>query len=141
MGLVVSSMEEVYDASVPAGYVCWQSIDPKTQVEKGQTISFKVSKGAEPSTEPSTEPTPNQPDPSTEPTPGGQLNAISYTVQLPRDRETVQVTVQVDGQTQYDKSLDTAQQLVVVTLKGSGTQTVSVFFDGQPGYSEAKDFG
>ena len=49
--------------------------------------------------------------------------------------------MQVDGQTQYDKSLDTAQQLVVVTLKGSGTQTVSVFFDGQPGYSEAKDFG
>ena len=141
MGLVVSSMEEVYDASVPAGYVCWQSIENKTQVEKGQTISFRVSKGPEPSTEPSTDPTPNQPDSSTEPTPGGQVNAISYTIQLPRDRETVQVTVQVAGQTQYDKTLDTAQQLVVVTLKGSGTQEVTVYFDGQLDHSVSKDFG
>lgn len=141
MGLVVSSMEEVYDASVPAGYVCWQSIENKTQVEKGQTISFRVSKGPEPSTEPSTAPTPNQPDSSTQPTPGGQVNAISYTIQLPRDRETVQVTVQVAGQTQYDKTLDTAQQLVVVTLKGSGTQEVTVYFDGQLDHSVSKDFG
>ena len=141
MGLVVSSMEEVYDASVPAGYVCWQSIDNKTQVEKGQTISFKVSKGPEPSTEPSTEPTPNQPDTSTEPTPGGQLNAISYNIDLPRDRDMVQVTVQVDGQTQYDKTLETVQQLVVVTLKGSGTQEISVYLDGQLSKTETRDFG
>ena len=78
---------------------------------------------------------------STEPTPGGQVNAISYTIQLPRDRETVQVTVQVAGQTQYDKTLDTAQQLVVVTLKGSGTQEVTVYFDGQLDHSVSKDFG
>lgn len=144
LGLVVSSMEQVYDDSVPEGYVCWQSIDPNTSVEKGQTISFRVSRGPDPSDEqPTTEPS-HTPDTSTDnpdQNPGGQINAISYQVSLPRDRDMVRVTVQVNGQTQYDEELDTTQQLVVITLKGSGTQEVSVYFDGQHSYSESVAFG
>ena len=66
---------------------------------------------------------------------------FSYTVNLPRDRDSVEVVVTVDGQEQYRKTLDTVQQLVTVPLKGSGTQTVSVYFDGQLSLSEPKDFG
>ena len=146
LGLTVS-VEEVYDDSVEAGRVCWQSIDPNTEVEKGQTIRLRVSKGSDPSAgEPTTQPStvPNESTPPTDqPTesPSSQLKTISYTVNLPRDRDSVEVVVTVDGQEQYRKTLDTVQQLVTVPLKGSGTQTVSVYFDGQLSLSEPKDFG
>ena len=146
LGLTVS-VEEVYDDSVEAGHVCWQSIDPNTEVEKGQTIRLRVSKGSDPSageptTQPSTDPNESTP-PTDQPTesPSSQLKTISYTVNLPRDRDSVEVVVTVDGQEQYRKTLDTVQQLVTVPLKGSGTQTVSVYFDGQLSLSEPKDFG
>lgn len=50
---------------------------------------------------------------------------------LPQDKETVEVVVTVDGQEQYRKTLPTAQQLVVVTLRGIGVQTINVYFDGE----------
>ena len=53
----------------------------------------------------------------------------------------MEVVITVDGQEQYRKTLDTVQQLVTVPLKGSGTQTVGVYFDGQLSLSEPKDFG
>ena len=146
LGLTVS-VEEVYDDSVEAGHVCWQSIDPNTEVEKGQTIRLRVSKGSDPSageptTQPSTDPNESTP-PTDQPTesPSSQLKTISYTVNLPRDRDSVEVVITVDGQEQYRKTLDTVQQLVTVPLKGSGTQTVGVYFDGQLSLSEPKDFG
>ena len=146
MGLTVASMEEVYDASVEAGKICWQSIDPATQVEKGQTISFRVSKGPDSGAQPSEEPS-QSPDPSQSPagqpsqSPSGQLNTISYTVNLPQDREKVLVVVTVDGQEQYRETLGTVQQLVVINLKGSGEQTVSVYFDGELSSTRSYNFG
>ena len=146
MGLTVASMEEVYDASVEAGKICWQSIDPATQVEKGQTISFRVSKGPDSGAQPSEEPS-QSPDPSQSPagqpsqSPSGQLNTISYTVNLPQDREKVLVVVTVDGQEQYRETLGTVQQLVVINLKGSGERTVSVYFDGELSSTRSYNFG
>lgn len=146
MGLTVTSMEEVYDDSVEAGKICWQSIDPTTKVEKGQTISFRVSKGPDPSSQPSTEPTPS-PGQSTPPTdqpsqsPSGQLKSLTINVNLPQDRESVLVVVTVDGQEQYRDTLPTVQQLVVVTLKGSGEQMVSVYLDGELSSTKAYNFG
>ena len=146
LGLVVS-VEEVYDDSVEAGRVCWQSIDPKIEVEKGQTIRLRVSKGPDPSAgEPTTEPTPS-PNESTPPTdqpsqsPSGELKSLPINVNLPQDRETVTVVVTVDGQEQYRDTLPTVQQLVVVTLKGSGEQTVSIYFDGELSSTKSYNFG
>ena len=146
MGLVVK-LEEVYDDSVKEGYVCWQSIDSKTKVQKGQTITLRVSKGPDPSTgEPPIDATPT-PDASTAPTdqptqtPSGQLNSINYTINLPREGDTVSVVVTVDGQEQYNETLPTVQQIVVVNLKGSGEQMVNVYFNGQLSISETKNFG
>ena len=146
LGLMVS-VEEVYDDSVEAGRVCWQSIDPNTQVEKGQTIRLRVSKGPDPSAgEPTTEPTPS-PNESTPPTdqptqtPGGELKSLPINVNLPQDRETVTVVVTVNGQEQYRDTLPTVQQLVVVTLKGSGEQTVSIYFDGELSSTKSYNFG
>ena len=106
-----------------------------------------MSKGSDPSageptTQPSTDPNESTP-PTDQPTesPSSQLKTISYTVNLPRDRDSVEVVITVDGQEQYRKTLDTVQQLVTVPLKGSGTQTVGVYFDGQLSLSEPKDFG
>lgn len=146
MGLTVTSMEEVYDDSVEAGKICWQSIDPTTKVEKGQTISFRVSKGPDPSSQPTTEPTPS-PTQSTPPTeqpsqsPSGSIKSLPINVNLPQDRETVTVVVTVDGQEQYRDTLPTVQQLVVVTLKGSGEQTVSIYFDGELSSTKSYNFG
>ena len=146
MGLVVK-IEEVYDDSVQEGYVCWQSIDTNTKVEKGQTITLRVSKGPDPSTnEPDTEATPT-PDTSTTPTdqpsqtPSGQLNSINYTVTLPREGDTVSVVVTVGGQEQYNETLPTVQQIVVINLKGKGEQVVNVYFNGQLSTSETQNFG
>lgn len=133
---LVPSMEEVYDP-MEAGRVCWQSIDPTTKVEEGQTITLRVSKGPDPASG-TPEPTPTQTPPTAEPsesptqTPETELKSISYTVDtLPQDKETVEVVVTVDGQEQYRKTLPTAQQLVVVTLRGIGVQTINVYFDGE----------
>ena len=147
MGLVVApTMEEVYDQSVEAGKICWQSIDPLTKVEKGQTITFRVSKGPDPNAQPSADPS-QSPDASESPTsqpsqsPSGQLNSMPITVNLPQDRDSVLVVVTVDGQEQYRDTLPTVQQLVVVTLKGSGEQTVSVYFDGELSSTRPYNFG
>ncbi len=147
MGLTVSSMDEAYSADVEAGKICWQSIDPTTKVEKGQSISFRVSKGPDPSSEqPTTEPTPppgESAPPSDQPSqsPSTQLKSLSVNVNLPQDRDTVTVVVTVDGQEQYRNTLPTVQQLVVVNLKGSGEQMVSVYFDGELSSTRSYNFG
>ena len=51
------------------------------------------------------------------------------------------VVVTVDGQEQYRDTLPTVQQLVVVTLKGSGEQMVSVYLDGELSSTKAYNFG
>ena len=142
LGLVVASIDGEYSATVEEGKICWQSIEAGKQVEKGQTIRFKVSKGPDPASQPSGgESTP--PETSEEPvqTPASQLKTINYTVNLPQDRETVEVVVTVDGQEQYRNTLPAVQQLVVIQLKGSGEQTVNVYFDGELSSTRSYNFG
>ena len=142
--LVVSSVTEEYSDKEP-GIITWQSIDNGVSVEKGSSISFRVSKGPDPNatTEPTTTPTPETSTAPT-PTPGGGTvteNTISVRVDLPRDgRESVQVVVTVDGQVQYDDVVETQMQMVMVQLKGSGTQNVTVYFDGAEDWSRAVNF-
>ena len=142
--LVVSSVTEEYSDKEP-GIITWQSIDNGISVEKGSSISFRVSKGPDPNatTEPTTTPTPEASS-TPAPTPGGGTgteNTISIRVDLPRDgRESVQVVVTVDGQVQYDDVVETQMQMVMVPLKGSGTKEVKVYFDGSEAWSRTENF-
>ncbi len=152
--LVVASIDPVYD-DMEEGRICWQSIPNRTEVEKGQTIRFRVSLGPDPATtEPSQTPE-HTPEPSTTPepeptptatqqpsqTPSGQPNTIGYSIDLPRDRETVELVVTVDGQEQFRETVQTATLVKVVNLTGSGNLLVNVYFDGEIFSSQYKNFG
>lgn len=97
---------ELVSSDEPAGNIIWQSIESATEVKENSTIKFKVSSGLAPAT-------------------------IVINCELPTDRDTVQLTVSVDGQPQFDKAVDcTAVTFVRVPLTGSGTQTVVIYWDG-----------
>ena len=138
--LVVSEVTEEFSEDTEAGIVTWQSIDPNTRVEEGTAIRFRVSKGPDPSAEPSPSPTTGIPP---EPTPGGGelMVTTSVRVDLPRDgRAQVEVVVTVDGAEQYREVVDTQMQFVTVPVRGSGSQTVTVYIDGAEDWSRAVFF-
>ena len=141
--LVVSEVTQEYSDEIEAGRITWQSIDNGTSVAEGSSIRFRVSMGPDPEATPTSTPTPEA-TPTPTQTPGGGTvteNTISVQVDLPRDgRETVEVVVTVNGQEQYRERHDTQMQMVVVPLKGSGTQNVTVYIDGQEAWTRAISF-
>lgn len=143
LGLVVAEVTPEY-SDVEAGRITWQSIENGTSVEKGTEISFRVSMGPDPSTPPETSETPST-EPSTEPTqtPGGGTveKTVSVQVDLPRDgRESVNVTVVMDGQEQYNDTVETKMQMVLIPLTGSGVRDVTVYIDGQEAWTRPINF-
>lgn len=144
LGLVVSEVTPEY-SDVEAGRITWQSIENGTSVEKGTEISFRVSMGPDPSTPPETSETPNT-EPSTEPTqtPGGGTTVektVSVQVDLPRDgRESVNVTVIMDGQEQYNDTVETKMQTILIPLTSSGVRDVTVYIDGQEAWTRPVNF-
>ena len=90
------------------GEIVWQSIPVNTMVEEWTTIKFQVSAG---------------------------LASVSETkyYDLPQDeRTTVRVQVYVGDETdpQYDETVKCSDGQVVVSLSGSGSKKVRVYFDG-----------
>ncbi|MBM6926351.1 serine/threonine-protein kinase, partial [Pseudoflavonifractor phocaeensis] len=81
------------------------------------------------------------PTPSPTSTPVSQPNTIGYTIDLPRDREQVELVVTVDGQEQFHQTVQTATLVKVVNLTGSGVQMVNVYFDGELFSSQNHNFG
>ena len=143
LGLVVSEVTPEY-SDVEAGRITWQSIENGTSVEKGTEISFRVSMGPDPSAPPETSETPNT-EPSTEPTqtPGGGTveKTVSVQVDLPRDgRESVNVTVIMDGQEQYNDTVETKMQTILIPLTSSGVRDVTVYIDGQEAWTRPVNF-
>ena len=100
-------METVY-SDRPGGEIVWQSLTPGDTVKEWDTIQFKVSSG---------------------------LAAVTITedIPLPQDgRETVLVEVFVgdEEKPQYKETLNCSDEYAIVTLSGSGTQKIRVYFDG-----------
>ena len=134
-----------YSDEYEEGDVCWQSIANGTQVARGTTIRFRLSLGPDPAAtpSPSVEPTPEA-TPSPTPDGGGdELKPYTINVTLPRDgRESVQVNVTVgDGQYSYSNTYDTIMQSIPITVYGSGTQEIRVYFDGELAETTTYDFG
>ena len=113
-----------YSSEYDEGDVCWQSITNGTQVAEGTTIRFRVSLGPDPAATPS---------PSVEPSPEA--------TPAPDGRESVQVNVTVgDGQYSYSNTYDTIMQSIPITVYGSGTQEIRVYFDGELAETTTYDF-
>lgn len=106
--LTIASVVEV-ESNEPEGDVTYQSIAAGTEVDEGSSITLNVSKG---------------PKQSPERTGSTQVN-------LPTDRESVSVRVTVNGVEQYNTTVNTETGTVWVSINGSGTQEVSVYFDGE----------
>ena len=134
-----------YSSEYEEGDVCWQSIANNTQVAEGTTIRFRVSLGPDPAAtpSPSVEPTPEA-TPAPTPDDGEEeLKPYTINVNLPRDgRESVQVSVTVgNGQYSYSNTYDTIMQSIPITVYGSGTQEIRVYFDGELAETTTHDFG
>ena len=133
-----------YSSEYDEGDVCWQSITNGTQVAEGTTIRFRVSLGPDPAATPSPSVEPS-PEATPAPTPDDgeeELKPYTFNVSLPRDgRESVQVNVTVgDGQYSYSNTYDTIMQSIPITVYGSGTQEIRVYFDGELAETTTYDF-
>ena len=132
--------DEPQYSDYPAGTVCWQSIESGLGVPEGTTIRFRLSLGPDPEAVPSEEPSP-EPTPTPAPTPGSELRPYTLYVDLPRDKETVQVTVSVSDGYTYTNYYDTVMQRIPLTVYGSGVQEITVTIDGEVTHTESHDFG
>ena len=99
---------EIVDSDRPGGEIIWQSLTPGDTVKEWDTIKFQVSSG---------------------------LAAASITdpIPLPQDgRDKVRVEVYVgDSETpQYSETHNCSDEIAYVTLTGTGTQKIRVYFDG-----------
>ena len=112
--LSVGETEEVFDDTVPAGYVVGQYPAAGTTVDEGTTVNLQVSKG---------------PDPDKQP----QEVEKTITVDLPDSESPVNVQAMVDGQVIFSETKDPTMDLSVdIPVKGKAgeTKTVTIYFDG-----------
>ncbi len=96
------------DSDKPGGQIIWQSIPVNEMYQEGDTIKFQVSSGL------------------------ASVSIVQY-FDLPQDgRETIHVQVYVGNETepQYDETVRSADGQVRVSLTGSGTKNIRVYFDG-----------
>ena len=98
---------EYVESEAEPNSVIWQSLEPLTTVEEGDTIQFKVSQGI-------------------------TVKEITIGIPLPQDGGTtvlVQVYVGDEENPQYDERVRCSDMTANVKLTGSGTQTIKVYFD------------
>ena len=109
------------ESSEKAGAILWQSLDKNAEVDAWSTIQFKVSSGPAPEEEPEEEEE------------EVKVYTKQETVNLPQDgRDVVRVEVYVGDEDapQYSEPLHCSDGVAYVTLKGSGSQKIKVYFDG-----------
>jgi serine/threonine-protein kinase len=111
---------EYVESEEEPGTILWQSIDATTMVKEGDTVKLRVSKGL-------------------------TKNEIIIGIELPQDDRTtvaVQVYVGDEAEPQYDERVSCAPGSLQVSLKGAGTQSIRVLFDGvlDPLQSGSQDF-
>lgn len=164
--LSVGWVNEAFSDEVEAGLICYQSIEPNTDVLEGTPVNLMISKGPEVdpsaspdptvSSDPAVSPTPDEPpitpqptptptpstEPSAEPTAGpSKLARRDGTISLPTDREVVTVSVTVGGVEGYRQEVPTRLRSATYTVTGSGIQEVVVYIDGEEAERYTFDFG
>ena len=121
------------ESSEPKGTVISQSPDAGTEIKKGYRINVVISSGEAPkknTTSESIGSTQDQPE----------LKTVYLTVDLPTDREKVDVTIKIDGKEVFNQNYSTSNGTADVRITGSGTKNVEVYFDGELARSENVNF-
>ena len=144
MDLILGAPVEVYDDVQPAGYVVSQDKEPRTEVLPKTIVNLTVSKGPDPNAGATESPEPTESEPTTPPTesvspspsPSPSQPTVQKTIriELPSDRDLVHVVVTVNGQTQYDDTVDTVFRVITPPLsapEGTMQAEVCVYLDDQ----------
>ena len=144
MDLILGTPVEVYDDVQPAGYVVSQDKEPNTEVLPKTIVNLTVSKGPDPNAGATESPEPSESEPTTPPTesvspspsPSPSQPTVQKTIriELPSDRDLVHVVVTVNGQTQYDDTVDTVFRVITPPLtapEGTLQAEVCVYLDDQ----------
>ena len=98
------------ESDQPAGTILRQSLEAETEVAVNTEISFVISSG---------------------PTPDGGERELHFDFELPMDRETVLLRVELNGEVVFEDTVECSQGSYPMDLKGSGTGTVSYYWDGE----------
>ena len=151
LGLVVGTVGES-ESSRDKGVVLSQSIAEGTEVEEKTTVNLTVSAGKkqeeakpepsktpEPSGGETTENTPAKPEPSTNPgnsggettQPDENTKSKTITVKLPASPESFTLSAKVNDKQVYSKTHQASEGSANITLRGTGTVTVSIYIDGK----------
>ena len=146
MDLILGTPVEVYDDVQPVGYVVSQDKEPRTEVLPKTIVTLTVSKGPDPNAAVTESPEPTESDGETttppsesqipSPPPSSSQPTVQKTVriELPSDRDLVHVVVTVNGQTQYDDTVDTVFRVITPPLsapEGTMQAEVCVYLDDQ----------
>ncbi len=146
MDLILGTPVEVYDDVQPVGYVVSQDKEPNTEVLPKTIVNLTVSKGPDPNAGVTESPDPSESGgettaPPTEsvtpsPSPSTSQPTVQKTIriELPSDRNLVHVVVTVNGQTQYDDTVDTVFRVITPPLtapEGTMQAEVCVYLDDQ----------
>ena len=139
------------DSDKPQGTVIEQSIPHGSSISKNTSVNITVSSGKK--SEDSEQDNNNHTNNNNETPPkkdndnqGGdntgkptqtqtqtqttQAKQYNLSVSLPADKETVSVIIKQSGSTVYDKTVNTSVGTLNVTLYGTDTANIQVFFDG-----------
>lgn len=151
LGLVVGTVGES-ESSRDKGVVLSQSIAEGTEIEEKTTVNLTVSAGKkqeeakpepsktpEPSGGETTENTPTKPEPSTNPgnsggettQPDENTKSKTITVKLPASPESFTLSAKVNDKQVYSKTHQASEGSANITLRGTGTVTVSIYIDGK----------
>ncbi len=151
LGLVVGTVGES-ESSRDKGVVLSQSIAEGTEIEEKTTVNLTVSAGKkreeakpEPSKTPessggeTTENPPAKPKPSTNPgnsggettQPDENTKSKTITVKLPASPESFTLSAKVNDKQVYSKTHQASEGSANITLRGTGTVTVSIYIDGK----------
>lgn len=151
LGLVVGTVGES-ESSRDKGVVLSQSIAEGTEIEEKTTVNLTVSAGKkqeeakpepsktpEPSGGETTENPPAKPEPSTNPgnsggettQPDENTKSKTITVKLPASPESFTLSAKVNDKQVYSKTHQASEGSANITLRGTGTVTVSIYIDGK----------
>lgn len=118
------------ESDEPEGRVIDQSAPARSELVKKSKVTLTLSNGKKPEKNEDTNisDTPIQND---EPdTPEVTNKKYTLTLTLPTDKESVEVKVDQDGKTVYNKTVKTSQKTINVTLEGNGSHNIVVYYDG-----------
>lgn len=118
------------EGTVNIGRVGAQSIAKSTLVAKNTSIRLSIITASQPAISPT--PTDTIVPVETPET----VTTQNLTIDLPENKEKVEVVVKKDGSEVYRKTHSSSEKRITVPVKGSGTQKVEITLDGQQFFSQ-----